>query len=117
MPELVEMAGGANLFGLAGKHSPWMTWAELVATNPDVILVLPCGYDIEKTRAEMLPLTSQEEWTQLNAVKNKRVYLADGNQYFNRPGPRVVESLEIMAEILHPTEFDFNHQGMGWELL
>jgi iron complex transport system substrate-binding protein len=115
MPELVEMAGGANLFGLAGKHSPWMSWAELVETDPEVIIIFPCGYDLAKAREELPALTSQPDWPHLSAVRNRRVYLTDGNQYFNRPGPRLVESLEILAEVLHPQVFHFGHEGTGWQ--
>jgi iron complex transport system substrate-binding protein len=117
MPELVEMAGGANLFGLAGKHSPWLTWEQLVEANPEVILILPCGYDLSKAREEMPALTSKPEWPQLSAVHNQRVYITDGNQYFNRPGPRLVESLEILAEVFHPKVFHFGHEGAGWQSL
>jgi iron complex transport system substrate-binding protein len=117
MPELVEMAGGANLFGLAGKHSPWLTWEQLVEADPEVILILPCGYNLSKAREEMPILTSKPEWPQLSAVRNRRVYLTDGNQYFNRPGPRLVESLEILAEMFHPKVFHFGHEGTGWQSL
>jgi iron complex transport system substrate-binding protein len=115
MPELVELAGGENLFGEAGKHSPWMTMEELAAKDPDVIVVLPCGWDTAKARSEMGPLLARPEWPRLSAVRAGRVALADGNQYMNRPGPRLVESLEILAEILHPGAFDFGHRGRGWE--
>jgi iron complex transport system substrate-binding protein len=114
MPELIDMAGGHNLFGAAGKHSPWMTWQELCQRDPDVIFVAPCGFDIERTRNEMPALTGRPEWSRLKAVREKRVYLADGNQYFNRPGPRLVESLEILAEVVHPEAFHFGHEGAGW---
>ena len=114
MPELVWMAGGVNLFGEAGKHSPWMTWEELVAKNPDVIFVSPCGFDIPRTMQEMNLLSDKPEWEKLNAVQTGRVFVADGNQYFNRPGPRLVESLEILAEMIHPDVFDFQHEGKGW---
>lgn len=117
MPELVQMAGGTNLFGEAGKHSPWMTWEQLCEKDPDMILVLPCGFDIPRTRQEMPVLMQKLEWPHLQAVRNRRVFLADGNQYFNRPGPRLVESLEILAEILHPEIFSFSHAGTGWQLL
>jgi iron complex transport system substrate-binding protein len=117
MPELVEMAGGANLFGEAGKHSPWMTWEQLCAADPEVILVMPCGFDISRSRQDMPVLTRQPEWPRLCAVRNGRVYLADGNQFFNRPGPRLVESLEILAELLHPVAFHFGHEGTGWQHL
>ena len=115
VPELVELAGGINLFGEAGKHSPWMTWPELVARNPDVIIVMPCGFDIARSRVDMPALTHHPEWSTLRAVQTGRVYLTDGNQYFNRPGPRLVESLEVLAELLHPTAFCFGHEGTGWE--
>lgn len=114
MPELVAMAGGENLFGVAGKHSPWMTWDALRQADPDVIVVMPCGFDIERTRQEMPALTDRPDWPRLRAVKTGRVYLTDGNQYFNRPGPRIAESLEILAELLHPAHFDFGHKGRGW---
>jgi iron complex transport system substrate-binding protein len=116
MPELVEAAGGRNLFGEAGKHSPWMTWDELTACDPDVIFVSPCGFDIHRTLEEMHLLSDRPEWNRLKAARASRVYVADGNQYFNRPGPRVVESLEILAETLHPEVFSFGHEGTGWVL-
>ncbi len=114
MPELIEMAGGVNLYGEAGKHSPWMTWEQVENDDPDFIVVTPCGFDIKRTLEEMHLLSDKPSYKSLKAVKAGHVYVADGNQYFNRPGPRAVESLEIMAEILHPTEFKFGHEGVGW---
>lgn len=117
MPELVAMAGGENLFGEAGKHSPWMEWADLKNADPDVIVILPCGFDIARARKDMPALTGQPGWRDLRAVQNGRVCVADGNQYFNRPGPRIADSLEILAEMLHPDQFDYGHKGVGWEPL
>lgn len=117
IPELVEMAGGVNLFGEAGVHSPWLSWDELQAADPDVIVILPCGYDIPKAREELRALQSRTEWEALRAVQNQQVYVTDGNQYFNRPGPRLAESLEILAEIFHPDSFDYGHEGCSWERL
>jgi iron complex transport system substrate-binding protein len=114
LPELVEMAGGTSLFGTAGKHAPWLTWDQLTEKNPDVIIIFPCGFDLERTREEMLALTQRPEWPRLKAVRDRRVFLADGHQYFNRPGPRLVESLEILAEIFHPEYFHFGHEKSGW---
>ena len=114
MPELIAMAGGLNLFGEAGKHSPWMTWEELVAADPDVIFVAPCGFDIARTLEEMHLLRARDEWHGLKSVGANRVFVADGNQYFNRPGPRLVESLEILAEVIHPNVFHFGHENTGW---
>ena len=116
-PELVALAGGRSLFGTAGEHSPWIRWEELRAADPDVIVVLPCGFDLERVRHEMPPLRAQPGWDELRAVREGRVFLTDGNQYFNRPGPRLVESLEILAEILHPDRFPARHHGIGWQPL
>lgn len=114
MPELVEMAGGVNLFGEAGKHSPYMSWPDLLARDPDVIVVC---LDLVRTRTEMPALTERPGWRDLKAVRNGRLYLTDGNQYFNRPGPRLAETLEILAEIFHPTVFDFGHRHAAWQVL
>jgi len=117
LPELVELAGGVNLFGNAGKHSPWMTWQQLLERDPDAIVALPCGCDLARSRTEMATLTRLPEWPRLKAVQTGRVFVTDGNQSFNRPGPRLVESVEILAEVLHPEVFDFGHEGVGWEHL
>lgn len=114
MPELIEMAGGQNLFGEAGAHAPWLEWEALRASDPDIILVQPCGFGIPRTLEEMHLLAAHPGWSELKAVRNGNVVVADGNQYFNRPGPRLAESLEILAEILHPDDFDFGHKGTGW---
>jgi iron complex transport system substrate-binding protein len=112
MPELVNMAGGVNLFGVAGKHSPAMTWDELRQQDPEVIFVLPCGFDLPRTRQEMPALANRPEWGQLRAVRNGRVFVCDGNAYFNRPGPRLVEALEMLAEAIFPGAFTFGHKGI-----
>ena len=114
VPELVRMAGGCSLFGKAGEHSPWFEYEELVASDPDVIVVSLCGFGIERTRQDLALLEARPTWRELRAVQNGRVFLTDGNQFFNRPGPRLVESLEILAEILHPEKFSFGHEGTGW---
>jgi len=116
VPELIAKAGGRNLFGEAGQHSPWMTWDELREADPDVIIALPCGFDLSRTRSEMMRLAEDPRWRQLRAVRERRVFLCDGNQYMNRPGPRLVDSLEIFAEILHPELFEARRKGTGWEL-
>src|ERR1700687_4214572 len=117
MPTLVEMAGGSNLFGTAGEHSPWMKFEELAAKDPDVILISPCGFNMDRAAKDLPVLTNNPKWQELAAVRNRRVFMADGNQYFNRPGPRIAESLEILAEILHPELFHFGHEGPGWRRL
>jgi iron complex transport system substrate-binding protein len=114
VPELVEQLGAQNLFGLAGAHSPWMRWEALVASDPDVVICMPCGYDLPRTRTEMHWLTDRTDWNELRAVREGQVYLADGNQFLNRPGPRIVESLQILAEILYPEVFQPKMEHVGW---
>jgi iron complex transport system substrate-binding protein len=101
MPELVEMAGAENVV--------WRIWEDLAAADPDIILVMPCGFDLERAMGEMYWLTGRDGWDNLRAVHNGQVFVADGNQYFNRPGPRLLESLEILAGIVHPEVFTPRH--------
>jgi iron complex transport system substrate-binding protein len=115
-PELIDMAAGVNLFGEAGKHSGYFTWQELEQSDPDVIVISPCGFDMERTGQEMHWLTDRPAWHGLRAVRQGRVYLADGNLYFNRPGPSLVETLEILAEMLH-FEGESKFQGVAWQKL
>ncbi|MDZ8025655.1 MAG: cobalamin-binding protein [Nostoc sp. SerVER01] len=117
IPELVNLAGGQSLFSVAGQPSPHLPWETLIASNPDVIVFMPCGFDLNRTRQEAQMLTQLPEWQQLHATKTGRVYITDGNSYFNRPGPRLVDSLEILAEILHPEIFQYGYKGTGWEPL
>jgi iron complex transport system substrate-binding protein len=114
MPELIATAGGSSVFGTNGESSPWITWKEVAAADPDVIVVAPCGYDIEVTRREVRPLRAYAHWQELRAVRTGQVFLADGNAFFNRPGPRLVESCEILAEVMHPEACDFGHRGKGY---
>ncbi|MBW4637456.1 MAG: cobalamin-binding protein [Gloeocapsa sp. UFS-A4-WI-NPMV-4B04] len=117
IPELVTLAGGQALFSVTGQPAPQLTWETLVATNPDVIIFMPCGFDLNRTRSEAALLTQRPEWNKLHAVQAGRVYITDGNSYFNRPGPRLVDSQEILAEILHPEIFEYGYKGTGWEPL
>lgn len=114
MPELIEAAGGQSLFATPGQHSPWLDWRALAAADPDVILLLPCGFTIEQSLADLPLLQGRPEWAALSAVRCGQVYVIDGHHYFNRPGPRLVESAEMIAEILHPDRFAFGHEGRGW---
>ena len=116
MPELVEMAGAVNLVGVAGQHSAWTTWSDVAETDPDVVLVFPCGFSLERVRREAAALTDRG-FRELRAVRESRGVLCEGQQFFNRPGPRLVETLEIIAEAIHPGDFHFGHEGVGWERL
>lgn len=114
IPELVEIAGGRELGAVAGKHSPILEWENLLELNPEVLAIVPCGYAIDDTLPEMDRLTKHKEWDRLKAVSNGNVYLLDGNHFFNRPGPRLTDSAEIFAEILHPDIFNATHMNTGW---
>lgn len=113
-PELVEIAGGISVLAESGKHSPFVDFDLLRQADPEILVVLPCGFSIERSLGEIGVLLGLPGWNDLAAVKNNRVYIADGNHYFNRSGPRIVDSIEILAEIIHPKQFNFGFQGQGW---
>lgn len=115
IPELISVAGGEPLFGQTGEKSGRLEGQDLIAADPDAIVLLPCGFDIPRARAEMSVLQALPGWPQLAAVRAGRVFVVDGNAYFNRPGPRLVDSLEILAEVLHPDLFGDAHRGAGWQ--
>ncbi len=118
IPELVTLAGGKPLFQTTqGQASFQLSWEHLVNNNPDIIVFMPCGFDLNRTRQEAQLLTKQPQWQDLHASKTGRVYITDGNSYFNRPGPRLVDSLETLAEILHPEIFQYGYKGKTWEPL
>lgn len=115
VPELVALAGGEDVCGKVGEHSDWTSWEDLSAANPDVIVVMPCGYDLAQTREATESMSTHSAWATLRAVQTGRVYLVDGNQYFNRPGPRLVESCEILAEIIQGRAVNKERASVGWE--
>lgn len=115
MPELVEMAGGVNLLGEKGRHSSWVSWEEVSALDPDVVLAFPCGLSLSRVRTEIAAISGHPTFRGLRAVAEGRLFLCEGHQYFNRPGPRLAETLEIVAEMLHPEAFEFGYEGVGWE--
>lgn len=117
LPELVALAGGRLLFAGPGERSPALAWEALRAEDPEVLLLAPCGFGLARTRRELSALVARPGFAELAAARAGRVFLLDGNAYFNRPGPRLVESLEILAEVLHPEAFRFGHRGGGWEPL
>ena len=102
VPQMVEYAGGINGLSSAGEPSRRMEIDEALQLNPDTIVLMPCGFDIEQTFKELPVLASNEKWKSLQAVKNGNVYAVNASAYFSKPGPRTVVGLEIMAKILHP---------------
>jgi len=101
-PELVELAGGVDPIGRKGHPSRRVAWDEISRADPDVVVLACCGWAVDRTRREMSLLAGRDEWRSLRAVEQGRVFVLDGNAYFSRPGPRIVDSLEMLAEVLHP---------------
>ncbi|HZW58224.1 MAG TPA: cobalamin-binding protein [Nitrososphaerales archaeon] len=105
VPEIVGYAGGREILRRAGEPSFVTEWDKVVELDPEVIFVTVCGYHVERTLSEISTLTQKQNWNGLRAVKNGRVYVLDSPAYFSRSGPRLVDGLEIMAALLHPTLF------------
>ncbi|MEM1263045.1 MAG: cobalamin-binding protein [Pseudomonadota bacterium] len=102
-PELIELAGGRSVLGQAGEASRTLTWEDVAAADPHVLFVAVCGYDEHRAQADVDALATTEPWASLQAVRAGRVYVANGDAYFARPGPRVIDGLEFLARTLHPT--------------
>ncbi len=102
VPEIVTLAGGRHELTTAGRHSPYVAWEKLVAYDPQAVVVIPCGFDLPRTLASSHVLKELPGWHDLSAVRAGRVHAVDGNAYFNRSGPRLIDSLEILAHLLHP---------------
>ncbi len=105
VPEMVEMAGGENCFGDKETGSFPLNWADVAASQPEVIILMPCGFDVKRALQDLPLLSEREEWSDLPAVRNNRVYAIDAGAYTSRSGPRLVAGLEIMAEMIHPEIF------------
>jgi iron complex transport system substrate-binding protein len=113
-PELVAIAGGENVSGEIGQHAPWLTWKELLAADPDVLVLAPCGFTLERTMQDVSLLQQHPSWQSLRAVQDGRVYAIDGNAYINRSGPRLVESAEILGRILWGALPGINVDERAW---
>ena len=105
VPQMVEMAGGEDCLGDGEKASFRVEWQDVLDSKPDVVVVMPCGFDVRRGLQETHLLTGRDSWASLPAVGNSQVYVVDASAYFSRSGPRLVTGLEMMAEILHPELF------------
>ncbi len=105
VPEMVALAGGQDIFGNGGSHSHWITWEDIVNANPDIVVLTPCGFELNRVIEEANTPSIHQHLHQIPAVREGRAWAVDGHHLFNRPGPRLVDSLEILAEILHPQIF------------
>ena len=101
-PELVELAGAIDLLGRPGKPSTTISWSQVAACEPEALLVACCGFDTQRSIDDIALLTEENVWEQLPAATRANVYVADGDDYFARPGPRLIDGLEILAHALHP---------------
>lgn len=114
VPELVTTAGGEPVLATAGAHSTFTTLASIAKADPDAMIVMPCGFDLARALEEARPFLARPTIARMRAVREGRLWAVDGNAYFNRPGPRLVTSLEILAEILNPGAFNFSREGEAW---
>src|SRR5262245_13387682 len=105
VPEMIELAGGHDVLGQKGKPSEKIQWKQVVELAPDVIVLMPCGFDIQRTATEAATLEHLDGWHDLPAVKTRKVFAVNGHAFFSRPGPRLVDGLEILARIIHPAIF------------
>ncbi len=113
-PELIELAGGSCALGAPGAHSTAVSWDAVHEVDAEVLVIAPCGFRVERTLAELPPTSAGAGWTKLRAVRTGRVYVADGNLYFNRSGPLLFETPRMLAEILHPEVFSRRHGPEVW---
>lgn len=117
VPDMIHRADGEMLLAKNGERSRQITWNEIIEINPDILIIAPCGFDIAKTKEEMLTILNNDMYQNLPAVKNKKTYYIDGNAYLTRPGPRVVDGIEIFAEVLYPEIFKRTYSIDAWQKL
>jgi iron complex transport system substrate-binding protein len=116
-PELVDIAGGTSLLGTPGEHSTTTPWEAVCSADPETLIIAPCGFGVTRTLGEVHVLAAQPGFRDLRAVRADRVFVADGNLYFNRSGPALFDTPEILAEILHPAVFAPRWEGTAWQKL
>ena len=117
IPDLVTAAGGLPVLAKSGDHAVPTTLGKIAEAGADGMVLMPCGFDLARTMAEGRAFVERPTMAKTRPVKDGRVWAVDGNAYFNRPGPRLVSSVEILAEILHPDLFNAGYRGSVWEPL
>jgi len=115
VPQMVDIAGGFNCISKRGEHSRTLEFKEVVDADPDIIVFMPCGFDVTRALREFKYVESIDGWYDLRAVKNKKVYVVDANSYFSRPSHRLVRGIEILAKIIHPDAFN-DIEVSEWEV-
>ncbi len=117
MPEIVELAGGGEVVGVAERPSFQVEWSQIAAARPDVVVLALCGFDVPRTQREARGVAAHAEWQSLPAVRAGRVYATDASSYFSRSGPRIVDGLEILAALLHPDAVTWSTPSGSWAVL
>lgn len=117
VPQMIELAGGRALISKIGERSRRISWNDILLLNPDVLIIAPCGFNIERTKKEINLITQKPGFKNLKAYKNKSIYLVDGDSYITRPGPRIVDGIEIFSQILYPNIFKRKYSKAAWENL
>ncbi len=117
VPEMVERAGGTMLIAKKKEPSQYIVWDEVLKLDPDIIIIAPCGFGINRTRDEISLITNKKGFKSLKAYQNKQIFLVDGNAYLTRPGPRIIDGVEILAEIFHPNIFPRTYPSSSWQQL
>jgi len=106
VPEMIEIAGGENIISKTGEHSRRLEISEIIKSNPDIIILMPCGFDTQRTIKEYLAILKNNKiWNSLNAVKNNKIFAVDANSFFSKPSIRTIEGIEILAKIIQPEKF------------
>jgi len=116
VPEMVQLAGGQDVLAQPGSPSRVVTWDEVLAAAPDVLIVMPCGFSVERTRTELFQLMQQPGQWRLSSDLVPHTFLVDASSYFSRPGPRLIDGIELLAAILHPSDHDHIHESMACRL-
>jgi iron complex transport system substrate-binding protein len=116
VPEMVQLAGGQDVLAQPGSPSRVVTWNEVLAAAPDVLIVMPCGFSVERTQEELFQLMQQPGQWRLSPDLEQHTFLVDAASYFSRPGPRLIDGVELLAAILHPLDHDHIHESMACRL-
>lgn len=117
VPEMIRLAGGRDELAREGWPSSQIAWSRIAEYDPEIIVLMPCGFTLERTREKFARVTLPDEWLSLSAARSGHVYAVNGSAYFNRPGPRIVEGLEILAEIMHSELFPRTMPREAWQRL
>ena len=116
VPEMVQFAGGQDVLAQPRSPSRVVTWDEVLAAAPDALIVMPCGFSVERTHTELLQMMQQPGQWRLSSDLVQRTFLVDASSYFSRPGPRLIDGIELLAAILHPSDHDHIHESMACRL-